>query len=133
MIIGGRHIRRGTHLLIIQRQGINRLVLIIVAAGASLTVVAAVDLDVQRLPQDHLPFAAHTIAVMITARVTRDLALPAPSGGGPAAVVEFQLPQLLPAARLGDVKPGAPPAPPDDDPLAGFVMGVDAQRPGSRS
>jgi hypothetical protein len=44
MIIGGRHIRRGTHLLIIQRPGINRLVLIIVAAGASLTVVAAVDL-----------------------------------------------------------------------------------------
>ena len=52
MIIAGRHIQRGTHLLIIQRP----LVLIIVAAGAGLTVGVAVDLDVQRLPQDHLPF-----------------------------------------------------------------------------
>jgi hypothetical protein len=43
MIIGGRHIRGRTRLLIIQRPGI---VLIIVAAGASLTVVAAVGLDV---------------------------------------------------------------------------------------
>ena len=46
MIIGGHHIRGGTRLLIIQRPGINKLVLIIVAAGASLTAVAAVDLDV---------------------------------------------------------------------------------------
>jgi hypothetical protein len=46
MIIGGRHIRGRTRLLIIQRPGINKLVLIIVAAGASLTVVAAVGLDV---------------------------------------------------------------------------------------
>jgi hypothetical protein len=52
MIIGGRHIRRGTHLLTNQRP----LVLIIVAAGAGLTTGVAVDLDVQRLPQDHLPF-----------------------------------------------------------------------------
>jgi hypothetical protein len=29
---------------------------IIVAAGAALTVGVAVDLDAQRLPQDHLPF-----------------------------------------------------------------------------
>jgi hypothetical protein len=62
-------------------------VLIIVAAGAGLTVVAALGLEVQRLPQDHLPIAAHTITVMITAMVTRDLALPASSGGGPVAVV----------------------------------------------
>jgi hypothetical protein len=41
------------------------------------------------------------VTVMITAMVTRDLALPAPSGGGPAAVVGFQLPQLQPAARWG--------------------------------
>jgi hypothetical protein len=38
------------HLQIFQRP----LVLIIVAAGAGLTVGVAVDLDVQRLPQDHL-------------------------------------------------------------------------------
>ena len=55
MIIGGRHIRRGTDLLIIQRPSINQLVLIILAAGAGLTVGVAVDLDVQQLPQDHLP------------------------------------------------------------------------------
>jgi hypothetical protein len=51
MILGRRHIR-GTHLLIKQRP----LVLIIVAAGAGLSTGVAVDLDVQRLPQDHLPF-----------------------------------------------------------------------------
>jgi hypothetical protein len=44
-------------------------VLIIVAAGAGQTVAVAVDLDVQRLPQDHLPIAAHTITVMIMAMV----------------------------------------------------------------
>jgi hypothetical protein len=33
--------------------------------------VAAVDLDVRRLPQDHLSFVAHLITVMIKARVTR--------------------------------------------------------------
>jgi hypothetical protein len=55
-IVGGRHIRRGTDLLIIQRP----LVLIIVAAGAGLTVGVAVDLDVYRLPQDHLPFVGHS-------------------------------------------------------------------------
>jgi hypothetical protein len=52
MIIGGRRIRRGTHLLIKQRP----LVMIIVATGAGLTTGVAVDLHVQRLPQDHLPF-----------------------------------------------------------------------------
>jgi hypothetical protein len=57
----------------------QQLVLIIVAAGAGLTLGVAVGLDVQRLPQDHLPFVAHTIAVMIMAMATRDLAQPAPS------------------------------------------------------
>jgi hypothetical protein len=51
------------------------LVLIIVAAGGSPTTVAAVDLDVRRLPQDHLSFVARSITVMIKARVMRDLAL----------------------------------------------------------
>jgi hypothetical protein len=71
---------------------------------------------------------------MITAMVTRDLALPAPSGGGPVAVLGFQhLSYYLRALRLGDVKPDALPAPPKDDQLAGLVMGVDDQLPGSRS
>ena len=65
----------------------QQLVLITVAAGAGLTVGVAVDLDVQRLPQDHLPFVVHSITVMITAMVTRDLALPAPSGGGLVALL----------------------------------------------
>jgi hypothetical protein len=50
-------------------------VLIIVAAGGGPTVVAAVDLAVRRLPQDHLSFVARSVTVMIKARVTRDLAL----------------------------------------------------------
>jgi hypothetical protein len=50
-------------------------VLIIVAAGGGPTVVAAVDLDVRRLPQDHLSFVARSITVMIKARVMRHLAL----------------------------------------------------------
>jgi hypothetical protein len=62
-------------------------VLINVAAGAGLIVSAAIDLDAQRLPQDHLPIAAHTITVMIMAMATRDLALPAPLCGSPVAVV----------------------------------------------
>jgi hypothetical protein len=55
----------------------QKLVLITVAplAQAS-TAVAAVELDVQRLPQDHLPLAAHhPLAMVIMAMVTRDLAL----------------------------------------------------------
>jgi hypothetical protein len=60
---------------------------IIVAAGAALTVGVAVDLDAQRRPQDHLPIVAHTVAMMIMAMATPDLALPAPSCGGPVAVV----------------------------------------------
>ena len=52
--------------------------LINVAVGAGLIVSAAIDLDAQRLPQDHLPILAHSITVMIMAMVTRDLALPAP-------------------------------------------------------
>ena len=48
------------------------------------------------------------VTVMITAMVTRDLALPAPSGGGPVAVVGFDyLSYYLRALRLGDVKPDA--------------------------
>ena len=109
--------------------------LIIVAAGAGLTVGVAVDLDVQRLPQDHLPFVAHSITVMIMAMVTRDLALPAPSGGGPVAVVGFELPQLPPAARCAWAmsSPARFQRHPNDDQLAGLVMGVDDQLPGSPS
>ena len=111
----------GTRLLIIQRPGINKLVLIIVAAGASLTVVAAVDLDVQRLPQDYFRLST-LVTVMITARVTRDLALPAPSRGGPVAVVGFQLPQLPAAARWAWAmsSPARFPRHPKDDPLAAW-------------
>ena len=72
---------------------------------------------------------------MITAMVTRDLALPAPSGGGPVAVVGFELPQLLPAARCAWAmsSPARFQRHPNDDQLAGLVMGVDDQLPGSPS
>ena len=43
--------------------------------------------------------------------VTRDLALPAPSGAGPVAVVASTSATTCGALHLGDVKPGAPPAP----------------------
>ena len=55
--------------------------LIIVAAGAGLTVVAAVHLDVQRLPQDHLALS-RTITVAIMVMVLHDLAPLGPSDGG---------------------------------------------------
>jgi hypothetical protein len=71
-------------------------------------VVAAADFDVLRLAQDHLPFAAHSITVMITAMVPRDLALPAPSGGGLAALVGLATSATTCGAlRFGDVKLGA--------------------------
>jgi hypothetical protein len=59
MIMSGRHIRRGTHLADHPASG-QQLVLIIVATGAGLTVGVAVDLDVQRLTQDHLTFVGHS-------------------------------------------------------------------------
>jgi hypothetical protein len=62
-------------LLIIELVPGQHLVLIIVAAGGGPTLVAAVDLDVRRLRQDHLSFVARSITVMIKARVMRDLAL----------------------------------------------------------
>jgi hypothetical protein len=46
-------------LLIIERLTEQQLVLIIVAAGTGLTAGVAVDLDLQRLPQDHLSFVEH--------------------------------------------------------------------------
>jgi hypothetical protein len=71
----------------------QQLVLITVAAGAGLIVGVAVDLDVQRLPQDHLPIAAHTITVMIMAMVTHSAARPC--GGGLGGLCCFGLLQLL--------------------------------------
>jgi hypothetical protein len=49
------------------------------------------------------------VTAMITARVTRDLALPAPSRGGPVAVVGFQLSSrsLPPASMLDRLPIGA--------------------------
>jgi hypothetical protein len=49
-------------------------------------------LDVQLLPQDHLPFVAHSIIVMIMAKVTLDLALLGRCGGGLVTLVGFELP-----------------------------------------
>jgi hypothetical protein len=43
----------------------QHVVLIIVAAGGGPTLVAAADLDLRRLPQDHLSFVACSITVMI--------------------------------------------------------------------
>ena len=60
MIIGGRRIRRGTHPADHPAPAQQPLVLITVAAGAGLTVGVAVDLDVQRRPQDHPPYAGHS-------------------------------------------------------------------------
>jgi hypothetical protein len=75
-------------------------VLIIVAAGAALTVGVA--LTSTRSDRHKIIFRLSTrVTVMITAMVTRDLALPASSGGGTVAVVGFQLPQLPAAARWG--------------------------------
>jgi hypothetical protein len=81
-------------------------VLISVAAGAGLTVVAAVDLDVQRLPQDHLPLVAHSITGMITAMAARDQALLGPCNGGLVAFVGFERPQHG-ALGFREVKPDA--------------------------
>ena len=117
---GGRHIRGGTPLLIISVRAVTR-VDHRRAAGAGLTVGVAVDLDVQRLPQDYFRLST-LVTVMITARVTRDLALPAPSRGGPVAVVGFQLPQLPAAARCAWAmsSPARFPRHPKDDPLAAW-------------
>jgi hypothetical protein len=108
---------------------------IILAAGAGLTVGVAVDLNVRRLPQIIFRLFADTIPVMIMAVVTHDLALPAPSSGGPVAVVGFQLSQLLPAACCAWAmsSPACFPRRPNVDQLAGPCDGVDDQLPGSRS
>ena len=53
------------------------------------------------------------IAMMITGLATRDLAVPASSGGGPVAVVgSTTSATTCGALRLDDVNPGALPAPP---------------------
>jgi hypothetical protein len=73
-------------------------VLITVAAGAGLTVVVAVDLDVQRLLQDHLfRWSVQLIAMMNAGLATRDLAVPTPPVASP--VVGFERPQLPTVAR----------------------------------
>ena len=64
---GGRHIRGGTPLLIISVRAVTR---VDHRRAAGLTVGVAVDLDVQRLPQDYFRLST-LVTVMITARVTR--------------------------------------------------------------
>jgi hypothetical protein len=78
--------------------------LVNVSAGAGLTVIAAVDLDVQRLPQDHLWLVAYSITAMITAMVKGDQALLGPCGGGLVAFDGFELPQLPAAARWASAR-----------------------------
>jgi hypothetical protein len=69
-------------------------------------VVAAVELDVQRLSQDHLPLAAHPGAVMIKAMVTVIWLSP----GAPQVVpllIRATSATSCGALGLGDVKLGA--------------------------
>jgi hypothetical protein len=63
---------------------------------------------------------------MITAMVTRDLALPAPSDGGPATVVGLQLPQLPAATRWTSAMSGLVRfhSRSNNDQLASLAMGV---------
>jgi hypothetical protein len=91
------HPARGTHLLIIQRPGISSC-----RSSSQLALPWPWVSRLTSTPSDchKIIFRLSTrVTVMLTAMVTRDLALPTPSGGGPVAVVGFQLPQLLPAAR----------------------------------
>jgi hypothetical protein len=78
---------------------------------------------------------AHDNAVMITAMVTRVLTLPAPSGGGPVAVIVgfdcFRC--YLRRAAPGRCQARRASDDPNDDQLAGLAMGVDDQLPGTPS
>src|SRR5687767_13279592 len=127
MIIGGRHIRRGTHLLINQRP----LVLITSPLALASPWVSPLTSTCSDCHKIIFRFA-HSNTVMITATVTRDLALPAPP-------VAAQSPFWLPAPQL--LPPRAAPgrsqarrafsAPPTLISWPGPVMSVDDQLPGS--
>jgi hypothetical protein len=86
-------------------------------------VAAALELDVQQLPQDHLLLIAHPIIVMINAIVTHDLAMlglrwrPGRPGWASSCL------SYSGALGFGDVKPGAPLEPPNNDQLTGLAMG----------
>jgi hypothetical protein len=107
MIIGGRHIRRGTHLLINQ----HPLVLItspLALASPWVSPLISTCSDCHKI----IFRFAHSNTVMITATVTRDLALPAPPVR-PSRRFGFQhLSYYLRALRLDDLKPGALSVPP---------------------
>ena len=88
---------------------------------------AALELDVQQLPQDHLLLVAHSIIVMIKAIVTRDLAMLGLRWrpGRPGWAFSYSLRR----AGFGDVKPGALLEPPNNDQLTGLAMGGHDQVP----